>query len=377
MKINLKSRAVLPIVLLGVLLLTSIGVSGYLILQEFGHFQTADDLSEYEKLPYFQNGRFQSPEPLYHKSERAVRGPTGFWRFIFPQPYAFGGKFPMVELTRTSFPEKPEEFAVYWLGHSSMILELGGKRFLVDPVFGNAAPVPGIVRRYVKSPIKREDLPPIDYVILTHDHYDHLEYSTMRYFTNERKSTRFIVPLGVEKHLEKWGISADRIEKLGWDDTFGTDSFLITAEKTAHFSGRTYKGRNTTLWTSYVLEQTGGGKRIYIGGDSGYGKHFKEIGDRYGGFDVAFLETDAWNNVWAQTHMFPDQVLQAYKDLKARSFVPIHWGVFDLAQHPWNETILMLQMLTEQRADINMLTPRMGEKLIPGMIGTTDWWNIR
>jgi L-ascorbate metabolism protein UlaG (beta-lactamase superfamily) len=273
-------------------------------------------------------------------------------------------------LDRSSFPATPAEFAAYWLGHSSLIIELEGKRLVVDPVFGNAAPLPGIVRRFVDAPLERDELPPLDYVLITHDHYDHLEYATMRALRDA--DVRFVVPLGVGAHLRKWGVAAARIHELGWGEAYRADDLTIAAERTIHYSGRTFGTRNKSLWTSYALK--GRRLRIFISGDSGYGEHFKDIGAKHGPFDLAFIEIDGWNAGWPKTHMFPEEVIQAYRDIGARAFVPVHWGVFDLARHPWDESIRLIAGLAAKADDVKLLTPRMGEKLVPGQGATDAWW---
>ncbi|MDR0826750.1 MAG: MBL fold metallo-hydrolase [Desulfovibrio sp.] len=277
---------------------------------------------------------------------------------------------PVNKLTHTSFPEIPSKFAACWLGHSTLIIELDGKRLLVDPVFGNAAPVPGIVRRYEESPLKREDLPCIDYVLITHDHYDHLEYPTIK-FLREKRETHFIVPLGVDSHLLEWGIPPARIHPLGWGKTY-TGGLDVTSEPTVHFSGRTFGSRNSTLWTSYVIR--GKSQRIYISGDTGYGPHFSESGEKHGPFDAAFIEIDGWNPGWPKTHLFPKEVIKACRQLKAQALIPVHWGVFDLALHPWDESITILADLAAQTENINLQTPLLGEIFVPGETSTRKWW---
>jgi L-ascorbate metabolism protein UlaG (beta-lactamase superfamily) len=356
-----------------------LGIPGCHLLQTLGDTPDADAgaVAAYEKLPYFKDGLFQSPEELPHDPERATgSGPSGWSRFILPTPHAPNTPLPQVALDASSFAPLSAAsvpgfvpLAAYWLGHSSLILELEGKRLLVDPVFGNAAPVPGVVRRFGDAPIERDELPPLDYVLITHDHYDHLEYATMRALRT--RETRFIVPLGVGAHLRKWGIPAERIHEMGWGDVFTQDGLAIVSERTIHYSGRTFGRRNTTLWTSYTLK--GRERRVFICGDSGYGAHFRDVGAKHGPFDLVFIEIDGWNPGWPKTHMFPEEVIRAYRDLGARALVPVHWGVFDLARHPWDESIRMIADLSDKAGDIKLLTPLMGERLTPESV-TRLWW---
>ncbi|MDR0441599.1 MAG: MBL fold metallo-hydrolase [Candidatus Accumulibacter sp.] len=347
-----------------------LAAGGCHVLQALGEAPSAEE-ARYAKLPYYRDGRFQSPEPLLHYPERATgRGPSGWIRFALPNPNAPGVPLPRVMLDKSSFPATPAEFAVYWLGHCSLIIELEGLRLAVDPVFGNAAPLFGIVRRFVDAPLERDDLPPLDYVLITHDHYDHLEYATIRALRDT--NVRFIVPLGVGAHLRKWGIAAARIHELGWGEAHHAGSLSIASERTVHYSGRTFDTRNKSLWTSYALR----GRRFsaFVSGDSGYGAHFKDIGAKYGPFDLAFIEIDGWNPGWPKTHMFPEEVIQAYRDVRARALVPVHWGVFDLARHPWDESIRLIADLAAKAGDVKLQTPRMGEKLLPGQDATDAWW---
>jgi len=355
------------------LLLIPAIVAGCQVLQNIGDMPSKEDIVRYEQLPYYKEGTFQNAEETpFYEDRIAGKGPKNFLWSVLSDVNAPKAQLPRVLLDASSFAEKPAELAFYWLGHSSLIIELEGLRFLVDPVLGNAAPLSGIVRRYVAAPIKREDLPPVDYVLITHDHYDHLEYATIRALL-ERAETQFIVPYGVGAHLRKWGVSDERIHEIGWGETFDAGKVRVISERTLHFSGRTFGRRNTTLWSAYVLQ--GEKSRLFISGDSGYSDHFREIGARHGAFDLAFIEIDAWNPGWPKTHLFPEDVIRACHDIGAQTLIPVHWGVFNLARHPWNESIRAIRALVEQDGKIQLLTPKMGEKVIPGeKAQTEDWW---
>jgi L-ascorbate metabolism protein UlaG (beta-lactamase superfamily) len=272
-----------------------------------------------------------------------------------------------VALDKSSFSAQPSDYAVYWLGHSSAILELGGKRLLYDPVFGNAGPLPFMVQRYGEAPIKREDLPEVDYIVITHNHYDHLEKETVRSIP----AGRFIVPLGVAAALRGWGVESGRITELGWGETFEEGGLRITAEEGVHFSGRGLFDRNRTLWASYIIRS--GSKNIFWSGDTGYGEHFARFRKKYGPFDLAVIEIDGWNEGWRRSHMFPEESVRAVADLGAKLALPVHWGVFDLAMHPWRESIDMFLEKAGGEA-FETLTPKMGEKLVPGETPTERWW---
>ena len=337
-------------------------------LREFG--QTPEDISQYENLPYFADGKFRNQEDTPYYWERVNGGKKiSRLRFFLSSANAPAVPLPMVSLSSESFG-KPEDLAVYWLGHSSLIIEIEGKRVLVDPVFGNAAPIPFAVRRYGPPPVERDDLPLPDVVLITHDHYDHLEYSTICHFRD--RETRFVVPLGVSAHLLKWGVPPEKIHELGWGETHRHNGLSITAESALHFSGRTFGTRDKSLWASYVVK--GERKRVFVSGDTGYSGHFRAIGDKHGPFDLAFIEIDAWNPGWPKTHLFPEEAIQASRDVRAKAMIPVHWGVFDLALHPWNESIRMIADLADRDGGITLLTPLMGQKTVPGTTRLTRWW---
>lgn len=343
---------------------------GFYVWAQFGSPPSADEVARFSKLPYYQDGRFISPEPMQSFPDRVTgAGAKGWIRFLLPNSNAPTKPLPQALLTADSFAKTPADLAAYWLGHSSLIIELEGKRFLVDPVFGNAAPLPFAVRRFVPAPIELDELPPIDVVLITHDHYDHLERATIGFLRH--RNTRFVVPYGVGAHLIKWGVERERITEIGWGESVDFDGVAVAAERTIHYSGRSFDRQGTTLWTSYALK--GQSHRIFISGDSGYGEHFKEIGAKHGAFDLAFIEIDGWNDGWPKTHMFPHEAIAASHDVGAKAVIPVHWGVFDLARHKWDESIEIVANLAAEDGNITLLTPLMGEK-IEENTKTHRWW---
>ncbi|MDR1695919.1 MAG: MBL fold metallo-hydrolase [Endomicrobium sp.] len=349
--------------------LISVSFTACYVYKSMGKLPDASEALKFEELSYYKDGQFISPKTLERYPERRTGGKGGMARHLFRPEHAPDFKLPKVMLTAADFPQTPENYAVYWLGHSSFILELDAVRFAFDPVVQNAAPVWFAAKRYDKSPIKRKNLPRIDYVVLTHNHYDHLEYRTMDYL--KKSETKFIVPLGVGTLLKNWGINEDRIHELGWGDSFDANGVIITAEKAIHYSGRTRKNRNKTLWVSYALK--GKEKNIFVSGDTGYGDIFKEIGAKYGHFDLAFIEIDGWNPGWPNTHMFPEEVMRTMKDINASMLLPTHWAVWDLALHEWDESIKLISDLADKN-NIKLLTPIMGQKAVPGITETEKWW---
>jgi L-ascorbate metabolism protein UlaG (beta-lactamase superfamily) len=335
---------------------------------EIGAAPSAEEEAAYARLDYYKDGYFQSPrEVAFFFDKVSGSGPRSGWRFFSKSQNAPDKPLPKIMLDRSSFPDPPSDYALYWLGHSSAILELDGKRLLFDPVFGNAAPVPFVAPRYDEAPIKRDDLPNVDYIVITHNHYDHLEKKTVR---NLQKG-RFIVPLGVGAALRSWGVDADRITELGWGDSFKQDGLTITALEGVHFSGRSISDRNKTLWAAYAVRSARA--NIFWSGDTGYGGHFARFKEEHGPFDLAAIEIDGWNTGWPNSHVFPDEAVRTALDLGAELVLPIHWGVFDLAMHPWSESI---DAFLEKAKDkpFTTITPMMGERIVPGETPSKPWW---
>jgi L-ascorbate metabolism protein UlaG (beta-lactamase superfamily) len=335
--------------------------------EEFGETPSVAEETVYAQLGYYKDGSFQSPREVVFDFDKVSGGERSILRFFSKSRNAPDRPLPKIMLDKFSFPDLPSDYALYWLGHSTAILELGGKRLLFDPVLDNAAPLPFMVPRYDEAPIKREDLPALDYVVITHNHYDHLERETVR----SLQKGRFIVPLGVGAALRGWGIDSNRIIELGWGENFEDGDLTLTALEGIHFSGRSFFDRNKTLWVSYVIESAQ--KRVFWSGDTGYGDHFARFKKEYGPFDLAAVEIDGWNTGWPRSHMFPGEVVQAALDLGARQILPIHWGVFDLAMHPWHESIDAFLDEAETQT-FETLTPQMGERIIPGETPTKYWW---
>lgn len=252
----------------------------------------------------------------------------------------------------------PEAEVLVWFGHSSYFIQTGGKRILVDPVFsGSASPIPGTVKAFKGTDrYTVEDLPELDYLLISHDHYDHLDYETITKLKGKVKTV--ICGLGVGAHFEGWGYAPAQIIENDWNKSITFDEgFTIHTTPARHFSGRGLT-RNNTLWMSYVLETPG--KKIYVGGDSGYDTHFAEIGKQYGPIDLAILENGQYNVAWKAIHMLPDEVMQAAIDLKAKRLFPVHSGKFTLAMHPWDEPLIKITALAKKEG-FPLVTPTIGE----------------
>lgn len=266
-----------------------------------------------------------------------------------------------------------DEPALIWLGHSSYFLHFEGLNILVDPVLsGRASPVPGMVKAFAAADLLRpSELPPLDYVLITHDHYDHLDYHTILQLKS--KTAHWITSLGVGAHLEYWGIPADKIMELDWWESFAMKAGCsITAAPARHFSGRGLK-RAQSLWSSFVLRSPR--YNFYLGGDSGWDAHFAEIGRRFGPFDLAILECGQYHPYWKHIHMMPEEVADAAEALGARRLLPVHWGKFVLSLHPWNEPIERLLKAAAGKP-FTMLMPMIGETVLPVSDKACDkyWW---
>jgi L-ascorbate metabolism protein UlaG (beta-lactamase superfamily) len=258
------------------------------------------------------------------------------------------------------------------LGHSSHMLKLRGKWWLIDPVFGpRASPVSWAgPRRFHPPPVALDDVPPIEGLVLSHDHYDHLDVPTIEALKG--RVQRYFVPLGVGQRLRDWGIEADKIEEFDWWQESKWGEVVVTAAPAQHFSGRTLWDRNKTLWASWSLQSAG--ERIFYSGDSGYFNGFKEIGARFGKIDIALMENGAYDSYWPTVHMTPEETVQAFQDLGARTLYLVHNSTFDLAFHTWKDPLERVAALAKERG-LNLATPEIGEVLTLGKPReNTKWW---
>ena len=242
---------------------------------------------------------------------------------------------------------------IVWFGHSSYLLQVEGKRLLVDPVFYKAAPVRWANRPYPGTDLwKPSDLPSCDWLLITHDHWDHLDYQTVK----ELKSSilKVLLPLGVGEHFERWGYEETRLLELDWWESIELeDGFTLYCLPARHFSGRGFS-RNKALWASFLLK-TPSGRQIYIGGDSGFGPHFREIGQAFHGIDLAFLENGQYNEDWSQIHTLPTELPQVCRDLGAKEVITVHHSKYTLSKHPWDEPRLNEDALEKEGIKVRCL----------------------
>lgn len=342
-------------------------------LPVFGTLPNGERLNKIKQLPNYRDGAIQNlsitpmqPEGVsFFKVLRAFlfekhpnRIPTKPLEFITPA------------LKEKQISDEPE---IIWFGHSSYLIKINGQRILVDPIFSRTpSPFSFIGSKAFPGTevIKASDFKNIDVLLITHDHYDHLDYQSILKIAPE--ATQIVTSLGVGSHLEKWGISANKINELTWNQSISlADGLNFTALPARHFTGRKFK-RNQTAWSAFVLKTDQ--YKLFLGGDSGYDTHFKSIGEAHGPFDLALLECGQYNAYWPYIHMFPEEVVEAAKDLKAKVLMPVHWGKFSLAMHTWDEPISRVVAEAEKQ-NFPIVTPKLGETIILNQNKPVQkWW---
>ncbi|MED2840138.1 MBL fold metallo-hydrolase [Bacillus wiedmannii] len=264
--------------------------------------------------------------------------------------------------------------SVTWFGHSASLLKIEGKKLLLDPMFGDASsPFPLFnSKRYSGTfSLEREELQEIDAIIISHNHYDHLNYKSIMQLKDCAK--HFYVPSGVAQYLIKWGVSPSKISEHNWWDEITFDNIKLVCAPARHFSGRSMTDRDCSLWCSWLI--LGQETKVFFSGDSGYAPHFKEIGSKYGPFDLTLMECGQYDPRWSAIHMLPEETVQAHIDVKGELLLPIHWGAFTLALHEWSDPI---ERVTKEanRLGVNIATPQIGESIT---LKSTDypssaWW---
>lgn len=297
------------------------------------------------------------------------------WSLLFDKPADSvpAAPVPVVALSAAQLQAAPDG-SLYRLGHSTLLIKLQGGFWLTDPVFSErASPLQWLgPKRFHAPPIALQDLPPIEGVILSHDHYDHLDHAAI--LALAPKVRHFITPLGVGDRLIAWGVDAAKVQQRDWWQSVEIGGVQLIATPAQHFSGRSLRDRNRTLWASWVI--LSGDLRLFFSGDTGYHAGFRSIGERYGPFDVTLVETGAYDPHWPDVHMQPEETLQAHLDLRGRHLLPIHNGTFDLALHAWDDPFERIVQLAEARG-VATLTPVMGEAVqLAQPQATLRWWRM-
>ncbi len=349
-----------------------VAVIVYMHHPKFGKLPTGDRLERIRKSPNYKNGSFQNQSPTPIMAEGAT--------FFSSAKEVFFGKRERVSPV-DEIPSLKTDLinldigkdVLVWFGHSSYFIQIDGKKALVDPVLsGHASPVSFSIKAFKgTNPYTAEDIPEIDYLFITHDHWDHLDYETIKKL--KPKIKKVICGLGTGEHLERWGFSKKNIIEMDWNEKIILDSgFIANSVPARHFSGRTFK-RNQTLWTSFVFQSPT--MKIFIGGDGGYDKHFTEIGKTFGPIDLAILDNGQHNKNWKYIHLMPDEILKTYKELNAKRLFAAHTSKFALANHPWDEPLTQVKELSIEH-NIPLVSPMIGEQvnLKDSTQEFSEWW---
>jgi L-ascorbate metabolism protein UlaG (beta-lactamase superfamily) len=355
-----------------VILLGLAGVAIFVFLQSpvFGANPSGTRLARIEKSPRYRDGVFQNAEPTV-----VMLPNVSFFKltteFLFNKPGNTEPSLPLPVVKANLSALPAAQPVIVWFGHSSYLIKSGDVSVLVDPVFAGVSPVPGFGQPFAMTyAYTAADMPAVDVLLLTHDHYDHLDFSSIKKLHPRAK--RIVTSLGVGAHLERWGVPAEKIIELDWwEDAALSPDVKFTATPARHFSGRSF-ARGKTAWSSFVLQLHG--HKLFLGGDSGYDGQFKVIGDKFGPFHLALLECGQYGVNWPYIHMAPEQTVQASIDLQASVLMPVHWAKFSLAFHAWDEPIerLLKQATTDS---VRVLTPKIGEVVELGKsYPANPWW---
>jgi len=359
------------VIFLSIIVLLVLGIWIFMRLPRFGKLPSGERLERIKKSPHYKEGQFQN----IHFTPNLVEGVS---MFTVLRQFLFGKnknrKPPGVVPSRKTdlLNSDPYKNYLVWFGHSSYFIQVDGKKILVDPVFsGNASPLPSTTKSYPGSDVyTTDDLPEIDYLFITHDHWDHLDYKTVVKLKSKVKQV--ITSLGTGAHLEFWNYDKKKIIEKDWNQEVILDNgFIINITSARHFSGRTFK-RNRSLWLSFILQTPS--TKLFLGGDSGYDTHFAEIGNKYGPFDLAILECGQYSPYWKYIHMMPEETVQAGLDLRAKKILPVHWGKFSLSLNDWDDSIKRVTVEASKK-NMPLIHPMIGEEVdLNGPMKFSRWW---
>ena len=359
------------IIFIAIVIALVVGVSLFLRHPKFGAKPSGKRLEKMQASPHHQDGSFVNRSHTPQLTEGYSMSKVMF-DFIFCKGPRTTPKDPIPSV-HTDLNNLPEGDWLVWFGHSSYYIRTNSLSLLIDPVFsGSASPIPGMTKAFKGTDAYSvDDMPEIDYLFISHDHYDHLDYKTIKKL--KAKVKKVVCGLGVGVHFERWGYESGKIVEMDWDsDIKLRNGAKLYGLPGRHFSGRGIK-RDQTLWMSYLLQTPT--RKIFIGGDSGYDRHFKEIGKLHGPIDLAILENGQYNEAWKAIHFLPGENLQAAMDLKAKRLMPVHSAKFDLALHDWDEPLTKISRLNQEKG-LSLVTPKIGElvNLNDADQMFTEWW---
>lgn len=346
--------------ILAIIVLLALSVILFINQPSFGRTPRGARLERVQQSPNYRNGSFQNQhETVMMTSDKGRL--AGIWEFLFRKIDGLRPEEPL-HVNKTDLHQiAPDAEVLVWFGHSSYLIQTSGKRILVDPVFCMASPVSFVNKPFAGTDVyKPEDMPDvIDYLVISHDHWDHLDYQTIKKLKNRIKTV--ICPLGVGEHFEYWGFDKEQIVELDWNEDANLESgFMIHCLPARHFSGRGLNA-NQSLWASFLLETPL--RRIYIGGDSGYDTHYAEIGERFPNIDLAILENGQYNEEWKYIHLMPQYMAQAAKDLKAKRILTVHHSKYALAKHRWDEPLKNEEDM-KKKDSLDVIIPVIGEVMV-------------
>ena len=355
MKKRYKFSLILFVLGVGILFTACMSLNG----PQFGQLPEQDRLERIKQSPNYVNDEFTYPiaTPMLLEGESSIKI---FWDDFWKEKQQTFPKQTIPNIKTNLHALNPQQDVVIWLGHSAYYIQLAGKRILIDPVLSDyAAPFSFLIKAFDgTTPYKAEDIPEIDYLLISHDHYDHLDYTTVIQLKDKVKNV--VVPQGIGSHFEYWGYPLSKIHENDWFDTFTLEPNLsIHVLPARHYSGRTF-ARNKTLWASYALIIPT--HKIYFGGDSGYGPHFQQIASQLGGFDLVMLDSGQYDPRWPLIHKTPEEAVQAAVDLKAKTMMPMHIGRFSLSPHAWDEPFKRAVKASES-ARLTLATPKIGHPI--------------